>query len=183
MSEFIGLIEKQVVEKLDIPTYFNDHLVGTKKGVTPINDYNAGSICPFHDENESSFRYTAVKRIFKCFGCGVAGDIIALHRLTEKRFHNRVISKYDACVELNNLYNLGIDCTISEEERHKSVFESCRAKITPKPASAGLCLSVLVHQNNRAIRDASNVEMQDLIDMYTMVDSMAALYYARGVQH
>lgn len=33
-------------------------------------------LCPFHDEKSASFTVTPAKNLYKCFGCGVAGDSI-----------------------------------------------------------------------------------------------------------
>src|SRR5689334_17053407 len=32
-------------------------------------------LCPFHQEKTPSFNVTPLTRSFKCFGCGVAGDV------------------------------------------------------------------------------------------------------------
>lgn len=40
-------------------------------------DRNGKACCPFHNENTPSFKVTEAKGIFKCFGCGEAGDHIA----------------------------------------------------------------------------------------------------------
>ena len=40
--------------------------------------------CPFHGEKTPSFRVSGAKQIFKCFGCGIAGDNIAFIMEHEK---------------------------------------------------------------------------------------------------
>jgi CHC2 zinc finger len=40
--------------------------------------------CPFHDEKTASFSISQVRNGFKCFGCGVQGDVINLVALQEK---------------------------------------------------------------------------------------------------
>jgi DNA primase len=39
-------------------------------------DRNGLGLCPFHNEKSPSFKVSESKGIFKCFGCGKAGDII-----------------------------------------------------------------------------------------------------------
>jgi putative DNA primase/helicase len=41
----------------------------TKKGTQHVG------LCPFHDEKTPSFKVSEAKQIFKCFGCGVGGDV------------------------------------------------------------------------------------------------------------
>lgn len=35
-----------------------------------------GGLCPFHSERTPSFKVNPKKGVFKCWGCGVAGDVI-----------------------------------------------------------------------------------------------------------
>ena len=37
---------------------------------------NYMGLCPFHSEKTPSFSVSSSKSIFKCFGCGVGGDVI-----------------------------------------------------------------------------------------------------------
>ena len=45
---------------------------------------NYKACCPFHEEKTPSFNVHPEKQIFKCFGCGVAGDAIKFVMLYEK---------------------------------------------------------------------------------------------------
>lgn len=38
---------------------------------------NHKGCCPFHNEGTPSFMVNEVKQIFKCFGCGEGGNVVA----------------------------------------------------------------------------------------------------------
>src|SRR5687768_13281165 len=42
-----------------------------------VTGRSAKGLCPFHSERTPSFHVHAEKGIFKCFGCGEAGDVIS----------------------------------------------------------------------------------------------------------
>lgn len=60
-------------------------------------------VCPFHKEKTASFSISQSKQIFKCFGCGVAGDCITL---VSKLLN---INAYESAKQINNIFLLGID--------------------------------------------------------------------------
>ncbi len=45
-----------------------------------LNKHNKG-LCPFHDEKTPSFSVNPAGQYFKCFGCGVGGDVIKFIQL------------------------------------------------------------------------------------------------------
>lgn len=59
--------------------------------------------CPFHKEKTASFSISQSKQIFKCFGCGLAGDSITL---VSKLLN---INAYEASKQINSIFLLGID--------------------------------------------------------------------------
>lgn len=60
-----------VKERIDIEEVVSDYVSLKKKG------RNLWACCPFHDEKTPSFSVAPDKGIYKCFGCGKAGDAIA----------------------------------------------------------------------------------------------------------
>ena len=54
--------------------------------------------CPFHDEKTPSFVVSEKKQIFKCFGCGVAGNAITFVRDYEKISFLEAVKKLAARV-------------------------------------------------------------------------------------
>ena len=56
------------VRQLDIVTVVGHYVKLKSRG------HKHEACCPFHNENTPSFHVSASKQIFKCFGCGAAGD-------------------------------------------------------------------------------------------------------------
>ncbi len=94
----------QIKQKLDIVDVIGSYVSLKKSG----RNYKA--LCPFHNEKTPSFMVSQELQIYKCFGCGVGGDIFnfveaiegvdfsrALEILAEKAGVRLVKSKdYDA---------------------------------------------------------------------------------------
>ncbi len=76
----------KIKDKLDIVETISEFVILKKAG------RNYQGLCPFHKEKTPSFSVNPQKQIFKCFGCGAAGDAIAfLMKITNQGF-NEVIS-------------------------------------------------------------------------------------------
>ncbi len=61
---------EKVRERADIEEVVNDYVSLKRKG------QNLWACCPFHQEKTPSFSVSPSKQIYKCFGCGKAGDTI-----------------------------------------------------------------------------------------------------------
>ena len=68
------MIPKETIDKIfetaKIEDVISDFVSLKKKGVNYIGN------CPFHDEKTPSFIVSPTKGIFKCFGCGVGGNVV-----------------------------------------------------------------------------------------------------------
>ncbi|HAS60328.1 MAG: DNA primase [Algoriphagus sp.] len=62
------LTTDKVKERMDIEEIISDYVPLKKKG------QNLWACCPFHGEKTPSFSVSPAKQIYKCFGCGKAGD-------------------------------------------------------------------------------------------------------------
>lgn len=68
---------EEIKNRIDIEDVVSDFVSLKRKG------QNLWACCPFHDEKTPSFSVSPVKGIFKCFGCGKAGDAIEFIREIE----------------------------------------------------------------------------------------------------
>ena len=64
--EAVGRI-KQAADSVEV---VGDYVSRKKRG----SNYTA--CCPFHNEKTPSFNVNPARQIFKCFGCGAAGDAV-----------------------------------------------------------------------------------------------------------
>jgi len=95
----------KIVNSLDIVDVISQYVSIKKRGSV----YKG--LCPFHDEKTPSFTVSKEKQIFKCFGCGVAGNVITFIAKHEN------ISPKEAAIMLDDKYSLGI---IEHNELSKS---------------------------------------------------------------
>ena len=75
--QFTDVFIDQVRSSVNIVDLIGGY-VGLKKSG---KDYSA--LCPFHQEKTPSFMVSESKQIFKCFGCGVGGDVFKFVMLIE----------------------------------------------------------------------------------------------------
>ncbi len=69
--KFDDFFIEQVKNSVNIIDVVQGYVRLSKKG------QNYQALCPFHSEKTPSFSVSASKQIFKCFGCGAAGDVFA----------------------------------------------------------------------------------------------------------
>lgn len=87
---------KRVIDELDIVDIVSETVELTKSGS------NYKGLCPFHSESSPSFIVSSKKRIFKCFGCGEAGDALSFYMKTKK------MEFIDAIKELASKYKIDL---------------------------------------------------------------------------
>lgn len=68
----------QIKQKLNIVDVINRYLPLKKRG------HNHIACCPFHGEKTPSFTVSEELQIYKCFGCGVSGDVFSFLQEFEK---------------------------------------------------------------------------------------------------
>lgn len=68
MSRIDPIVIEQIKQAADVVEVIGDYVSLKKKGA------NHWACCPFHGEKSPSFSVSQAKGIYKCFGCGKAGD-------------------------------------------------------------------------------------------------------------
>lgn len=114
------MIAKETVDKIfdhaDIYDVISDYVNLKKAGA------NYKGVCPFHDEKTPSFMVSPSKGIYKCFGCGAAGNSVKFVMEHEK------VSFPEALKLLAKKYNIEIieeevsEEQIQEKQERESLF-------------------------------------------------------------
>lgn len=103
------MITAETIEKIKetarIEEVVGDFVHLKKRGSSLIGN------CPFHGEKTPSFHVSVNKGIYKCFGCGVAGDSVRFVMDHEKYTYPEAL-KY-----LANKYNIEIEETVESKEQ------------------------------------------------------------------
>ncbi|MCY7360636.1 MAG: CHC2 zinc finger domain-containing protein, partial [Ignavibacteria bacterium] len=94
----------QIFDTARIEDVVGDYVTLKKRGVNMIG------LCPFHDEKSPSFTVSPTKGIYKCFGCGKAGN--SVNFLMEHEH----FSYPEALRFLANKYRIPIEETVSKEQ-------------------------------------------------------------------
>ncbi|MEK7432524.1 MAG: DNA primase [Cyanobacteriota bacterium] len=81
-------VKDEILSRLNIVDIISEHVVLKKAGSNYVG------LCPFHQEKTPSFGVNHTKQIFRCFGCGEAGNIFNFYM----RYNN--ISFRDTIKEL-----------------------------------------------------------------------------------
>ena len=93
MSEITyGEAVEQIKNRLDIVDVVSKYVVLKKAG------HNYSGLCPFHNEKTPSFVVTPSRQIFKCFGCGEGGDVIAFLMKINNQDFKEVIEEQAAAL-------------------------------------------------------------------------------------
>jgi len=100
---------EEVQKRANVYDVISDYITLKRVG----SSYTA--LCPFHNEKTPSFMVSPDKNIFKCFGCGKAGDSIKFVMEYEG------LSYIDAVVKLANKYGIPVKYT-GKESNFKGLY-------------------------------------------------------------
>jgi len=111
------LTTDKVKERVDIVEVIGDYVPLKKKG------QNMWACCPFHGEKTPSFSISPSKQIYKCFGCGKAGDpiqfVMDIEGIGFQEAIRQLAGKYG--IEVEEDANLSPEQNLEQNER-ESLF-------------------------------------------------------------
>ncbi len=107
---------QEVMNRADIVDVIGQFMRLKKRGANYIGN------CPFHNEKTPSFNVSPAKGIFKCFGCGKAGDVVTFVQEHEK------LSYPEAVRWLADYYKMALEETerTPEQQQHQMAGEALR---------------------------------------------------------
>ena len=95
---------EQIMSVVKVEEVIEDFVNLKRRGVNMLGN------CPFHDEKTPSFTVSPAKNIYKCFGCGRAGDSVRF------MMDHEAMSYPEALRYLANKYNIEIEETVNTAE-------------------------------------------------------------------
>lgn len=104
-----SLIQK-VIDNSDIVEVIGEYINLEKKG----NDYKG--LCPFHNDSNPSLSVSPSKKVFKCFSCNAAGNVISF----VQRYEN--ISFMDALKKVANKSGIKLNIKENPQEQKKQKY-------------------------------------------------------------
>jgi len=108
------LIAEDVIRKIkeqnDIVDVISERVKLKKTG------RNYTGLCPFHNEKSPSFTVSSEKQIYKCFGCGEAGNVISYI------MKDRNVTFPEAARELAQRANISIEVESDENSAQKAMY-------------------------------------------------------------
>ena len=103
-------LRKEIVDKADIVNIISQYVKLEKRG----NNYFG--ICPFHDDKNPSMSVNQQKKVFKCFSCGTAGDVVSFVSKIKKTssiylccINKQNIKVYSHIIQIKDLYDDALD--------------------------------------------------------------------------
>ncbi len=105
-------IEK-IKDSLDIVEVVSRYVVLKKTG------RNFQGLCPFHHEKTPSFVVTPDKQIFKCFGCGVGGDVLTFLMKINNQTFTEVIEEQAIQLGIELPKNSSKNALYSKQEKER----------------------------------------------------------------
>ena len=125
----LSVNEKRIVENVSIPQYFNEKIVPYRTDIRKISAERPSTICPFHDDTDPSLHFWKDRKMFMCFGCHAAGNVVSMHMRWEATKHGRYIDKNTAIKELADMYGVELELDEKGQMKQESVFDIAKKNL------------------------------------------------------
>lgn len=127
----LSVNEQLIVDNVSIVDYYNQ-FIASKRGYRKISEQKPAGICPFHADTDPSFHFWKEKKMFYCFGCHTAGNVIRMHILWEQTENKRYIDNKVAVIELSKLFNITLIEDDSGNIASESIFDIAKRVYSPE---------------------------------------------------
>lgn len=119
MNNFDDSLVQKVIDNSDIVKIISKYIDLEKKG----NDYKG--ICPFHNDTNPSFSVSPQKKVFKCFSCNTAGNVITFVSKIENISFKEALKKValESGIKINFREN---PLDIKKDKHYKINDEACK---------------------------------------------------------
>ena len=105
-------LSQKVIDNADIVSIISEYITLEKKG----NDYKG--LCPFHNDGNPSLSVSPSRKVFKCFSCNTAGNVITFVQKIEN------ISFFDAMKKVASKSGITLDIKKSAyAERNEKYYK------------------------------------------------------------
>lgn len=180
---------KEVVKRIPIPEYLHGIVVPSLKGYYGAGEgyfeYSQFERCPFHNEDTGSFKYYSETNSCYCFGCGIGGDIFALHK---KFIEDNTGNEPTFSEVLTELYNWAQTQDIEQHSTVEQVYQQnkledwqaqnkialllIKSKLTDKFKTANMAQYLLLCELEKII----NNTQFDIKEMHIMLDKLNTVH-------
>lgn len=92
---------------ISVSEYFNQIIYPRHPHLGYFPDEGEGKVvCPFHDDVNPSLGIVPNTQIWHCFGCGLAGDVVEMHRRYLGMYHGVKLERWVAEDDLRDTFDL-----------------------------------------------------------------------------
>lgn len=164
-------LAEEVMKRLDILEAAEQEGLSLKR-----KGKNYFALCPFHSERTPSFAISQKKQIFKCFSCGMGGNVITLLATLRGVSNGRIIYQYARAFGL--IDNQKMSREQHREIRQRSVKFEFKKQEEAKFNEVYTFLCDQIHAFRKAMKQVKNEKERDLVqEHYQIYDRLPYYQY------
>lgn len=167
--------EELIQSRITIPTYFEEIIVPQMSDYYSDKYVNFDSkpvvCCPFHSENEGSFRYYSDTNTYHCFGCGVGGPtqgVVSLHMRFIEKTTGKKLTKKEAIKFL-------IDYFIDGKQTDDSFVRVDKVKEVESTSQEMILYTMYKNETENALLADNSISFETKLKIWDKLDKVDVL--------